>query len=246
MKALENKVAVVTGGSRGIGRAIAVRLARNGAKIAITCRKDISEARETIAAIEKIGGHAKAYQADAMEPENMSLLVDAVMRDFKQIDIVVNNAGVFEGDVIGKASFKEYRRVMTINVDSVFTLTSAAVKHLKHGGRIINISSCLGERASGPGMSIYNASKFAVCGLTRSWAWDLGESGITVNAVLPGSIDTDLNPANAPTAAADAQKSPRKRFGTPEDVAGVVAFLASDESSNVNGACWTVDGGRNA
>ena len=190
-KPLSKKTALVTGGSRGIGAAIVRRLARDGADVAFAYSKS---AKAAGALVKEISGYhikARAYVADAASPRSLPRLIDKLLKDFGRLDILVNNAGVFLGGKIGDIKAADYEQVMRINVDAVFALTNAAVRAMKAGGRIINISSVLGERATGPDMGVYTASKFAVTGFSRSWAKDLGAKGILVNAVQPGSIDTD-------------------------------------------------------
>ncbi len=246
MSQLKDKIALVTGGSRGIGAATAKKLASLGASVAITYSKSKDRADAVVAEITKTGGKAKAYMADAEKPDTMPALVDAVVKDFGKLDILVNNAGQFILGTIGESSNAEYNAMMNINVNSVFTLTNAAVKHLKAGARIINIGSCLGTRASGASMSSYVASKFAVSGFTRGWAKDLGAKGILVNAVLPGPIDTEMNPADS--AYSDFQKAQTAlgRYGKAEEIAGAVAFLAGPDATYITGSLLTVDGGWNA
>ncbi len=171
----------------------------------------------------------------------MEMMVDSAVKHFGKLDIVVNNAGVFEAYApIGEIDVAQFEHQLSVNVRSVFTVTQAAVKHLKSGGRIINVSSCLGERAIFSGASSYSSTKFAVAGLTRSWAYDLALKNITVNAVLPGPIATDMLTEGAE------QLPPMKRAGKPEEVAAAIAFLASDEASYITGATLPVDGGTNA
>lgn len=238
---LSGKIALVTGGSRGIGAATAIKLAKEGADVAITYGKSKDKAEEVAAKIRATGRKALVIAGDAGKPETMPAVVDAVVKEFGALHIVVNNAGVFEaGGPIGTIDAAQFEHQLSVNVRSVFTLTQAAAKHLKAGGRIINVSSCLGERAIFPGASAYNMTKFAVAGLTRSWAHDLALSGVTVNAVLPGPIATDMFVEGAD------QFTPMKRAGTPEEVANVVAFIASDEASYMTGATVPVDGGANA
>lgn len=238
---LEGKVAIVTGGSRGIGAATAIKLASLGADVAITYSKSKDEAEAVGKRIAALGVKFMVINADAGKPETMQVMVDAVVEHFGKLDILVNNAGVLEAvGSIGEINEEQFEHQLSVNVRSVFTTTQAAVKHLQAGARIINISSCLGQRAGFPGISSYNMTKFSVVGLTRSWAQDLALKTITVNAVLPGPIATDMmNPG------AD-QLPPMKRAGTPEEVANVVAFLASNEASYVTGAIVAVDGGLNA
>ena len=185
-KPLSKKVAFVTGGSRGIGAAIVRRLAKEGADVAFTYSKSAKAAASLVKEVSSYGIKAKAYPANAAAPKYLPRLVGKVLKDFGRLDILVNNAGVFLGGKIGDIKAADYKRVMRINVDAVFVLTNAAVRNMKAGGRIINISSVLGERAAGPDMGVYNASKFAVTGFSRSWAKDLGAKGILVNAVQPG------------------------------------------------------------
>jgi 3-oxoacyl-[acyl-carrier protein] reductase len=245
-KALSKKVALVTGGSRGIGAAIVRRLAEEGAHVAFTYSKSGKAAAALVKAVSAHGVKTKAYPADAAAPKSLPRLVDRVLKDFGKLDILVNNAGVFLGGRIGEIKAADYEKVMRINVDAVFTLTNAAVRKMKAGGRVINISSVLGERAVGPDMGVYNASKFAVTGFSRSWAKDLGAKGILVNAVQPGPIDTDLNPAAGERADIQRARTALGRFGRPEEVAAAVAFLAGPDATYITGATLNVDGGQNA
>lgn len=239
---LHNKVALVTGGSRGIGAATAIKLAQEGADVAITYGQSKDKAEQVAATIRGLGRRAVVIHGDAEKPETMPDVVKAVTDQLGKLDIVVNNAGVFEAmGPVGKINGAAFSRQMTINVSSVFSLTQAAANVMTQGGRIINLSSVLGERAIFPGTSAYSASKFAVAGLTRGWAQDLAAKNITVNAVLPGPIGTDMLPDESL-----GQQTAMKRVGKPEEVANVIAFLASDEASYVTGATIPVDGGMNA
>jgi len=245
-KALSKKVALVTGGSRGIGAAIVRRLAKEGANIAFTYSKSAKAAGALVKEVSGYGIKAKAYPADAAAPNSLPQLVGKILKDFGRLDILVNNAGVFLGGKIGDIKAADYERVMRINVDAVFLLTNAAARIMKAGGRIINISSVLGERATGPDMGVYNASKFAVTGFSRSWAKDLGARGILVNAVQPGPIDTELNPETGENAEAQKARTALGRYGRPEEVAAAVAFLAGPDATYITGATLNVDGGQNA
>jgi 3-oxoacyl-[acyl-carrier protein] reductase len=241
MTTLAGKIALVTGGSRGIGAATALKLAQEGAHVALTYHASQAKAEAVVAQIKALGLNALAIHADAGKPETMGAMVDSVVKHFGALDIVVNNAGVFEAFApIGEINAAEFEHQLSVNVRSVFTVTQAAMKHLKSGGRIINVSSVLGERAIFSNASAYNSTKFAVVGLTRSWAQDLALKGITVNAVLPGPIATDMFVEGADQIAA------MKRAGTPEEVAYAIAFLASNEASYITGATLNVDGGTNA
>jgi 3-oxoacyl-[acyl-carrier protein] reductase len=245
-KPLSKKVALVTGGSRGIGAAVVRRLAEEGAHVAFTYSKSGKAAAALVKAVSARGVKAKAYAADAAAPKSLARLVDKVFKDFGKLDILVNNAGVFLGGSIGEIKAADYERVMRVNVDAVFALTNAAVRKMKAGGRIINISSVLGERAVGPDMGVYNASKFAVTGFSRSWAKDLGAKGILVNAVQPGPIDTDLNPESGESAEIQRARTALGRYGRPEEIAAAVAFLAGPDATYITGATLNVDGGMNA
>lgn len=243
---LKNKTALVTGGSRGIGAAIVRRLAKDGANVAFTYSQSADAAEKLAKEISAYGVKAKSYFADAAKPELLPKLANEVIQDFGGMDILVNNAGVFSLGQIGAIDPQEYARVMRVNVDAVFMLTNAVVPHMKPGSRIINISSVLGERACDPNLSVYVGSKFAVSGMTRGWAKDLGAKGILVNAILPGPIDTDMNPATSEFADEQRKATALGRYGKPEEIAGAVAFLAGPDSTFISGATLVVDGGHNA
>lgn len=247
MKTLQGKTALVTGGSRGIGAAIAAGLADTGCHVAITYSSSADAATRLVTELTGKGVKAKAYQADAADLEQLPQMVDAVIQEFGGLDILINNAGVFSGGgMVGEIDIEGYRRTMTINVDAVFVTTQAAVKGMPDGSRIINVGSVLGERASAPGISPYNASKFAVAGLTRSWAKDLGPRNILVNAIQPGPIDTEMNPADGATADFMRSMTALGRYGRPEEIAALAVFLAGPGASYMTGATINVDGGWNA
>jgi 3-oxoacyl-[acyl-carrier protein] reductase len=242
MQRFTGKTALVTGASRGIGAGIAKRLAQEGAEVAVMYGSSKDKADQVVREITSKGGKAKAFHGDLLKPLEMKDVLDRVVAHFGKLDILVNNAGIAEGGVIGAdGNLTALQRTLDVNVRSVFTLTEAAVKVLPDiEGRIVNISSGLGERGIFPGVSVYALSKFAVLGMTRTWAWDLAARGITVNAVLPGPIDTDMGVPEA------ANLTAMKRMGSADDVAAAVAFLASSEASYVTGAELRVDGGINA
>lgn len=240
---LNGKTAIVTGGARGIGAAIAKRLAADGANVVITYSKSKDEAEKLVAALP---GKAKAYKADAADVASLPAFAAQVVKDFGGIDILVNNAGVMGSGMIGSIDYADYEHTRRINQDAVFALTNAVVPQLKSGARIINIGSILGERAIFPGISVYNATKFAVAGLTRSWAKDLGPQGILVNAVQPGSTATEMNPEDGEGAEAQRSQIAIGRFIRPEEIAGAVAFFAGPDSTGVTGVTLNVDGGANA
>ena len=246
MPDLNNKVALVTGGSRGIGAAIALALAGNGANVAITYVSAPEKAEEVVKAIESLGRRALAIQADNLDAAAVEAAVGQAHAKLGGLDILVNSAGVFSVDTIDTATLEEYDRVMSIHVRAGFVASKAAAALMKAGGRIIFIGSNLGEKVPFPGLSIYSTSKFAVVGLTKALARDLGPRDITVNVVQPGSTDTDMNPANGEGADAQRALMAIPRFGKASDIAGLVAFLAGEEGRFITGASLTIDGGANS
>ena len=243
---LAGKVALVTGGSRGIGAAIAKRLAADGASVAITYSKGTDAASSIVKAIQGEGGKAIAIQADAADAEAVRNAVEKTVSSFGRLDVLVNNAGTAIPTPVEETTLADFDRVFAINVRGVFVATQAALKHLKAGGRIIMIGSCLGERVLMPGMAPYAATKGAVKMFTQGLARELGARGITVNNVQPGPIDTELNPASSEWAVGQKAVVPLDRYGHANEVAALVAFVAGPESSYINAANLTVDGGTNA
>ena len=246
MANLTDKVALVTGGSRGIGAAIAKRLAADGASVAITYTKGAEAAQSVVKEIEKAGGKATAIQADAADADAVIAAVEETVATFGRLDVLVNNAGTAIPKPFEETTLEEMDRVIAINVRGVFVATQAALKHIKEGGRIINIGSCVGERMMAPGLVSYSATKGAVKMFTQGLSREVGERGITVNNVQPGPIDTDLNPASGDWATPQTAITALKRYGKVEEVAALVAFVASPEASYITGANLTVDGGTNA
>jgi 3-oxoacyl-[acyl-carrier protein] reductase len=245
-KPLAGKVALVTGGSRGIGAAIARRLAADGASVAITYAKGAEAAASVVKSIQGAGGKAMAIQADAGDAEAVKSAVETTAKTFDRLDVLVNNAGTGIPASVEETSLADFDRVFAVNVRGTFVATQTALKYMKSGGRIIMIGSCLGERAGFPGLAAYTATKGAVKMFTQALARELGGRGITVNNVQPGPIDTDLNPASADWAAAQKAAVPLGRYGHVDEVAALVTFVAGPESSFINGANLTVDGGVNA
>ena len=244
MSKLAKKVALVTGGSRGIGAAIAKRLAADGASVAITYAKDASAASAVVKAIELGGGKAIAIQADAANAE--AVKVAKAVATFGRLDVLVNNAGTAIPKSFEETTLEEMDRVIDINIRGVFATTQAALKHMKEGGRIIMVGSAVGERAAAPGLVPYAATKGAVKMFTQALSREVGSRGITVNNVQPGPIDTDLNPASGDWAVPQKAATALDRYGRVEEIAAMVAFVAGPESSYITGTNLTVDGGMNA
>ena len=245
-KKLEGKIALITGGSRGIGAAIAKRLAADGATIAITYAKDVNAASAVVKSIEQSGGKAIAIQADAAKAEAVKAAVEKAFATFGRLDVLVNNAGTAIPKPFEEATLEEMDRVIDINVRGVFVATQAALKHMKNGGRIIMIGSAVGERVAAPGLVPYAGTKGAVKMFTQALAREIGGRGITVNNVQPGPIDTELNPAAGDWAVPQKAATALDRYGRVDEVAALVSFVAGPESSYITGANLTVDGGMNA
>jgi 3-oxoacyl-[acyl-carrier protein] reductase len=240
------KVALVTGGSRGIGAAIAKRLASDGASVAITYAKDANAASAVVKAIELGGGKAIAIQADAANVEAVKAAIEKAVESFGQIDVLVNNAGTAIPKPFEEATLEELDHVINLNFRGVLVATQAALKYMPDGGRIISIGSSVGERNLTPGLTAYAATKGAVKMFTQGLAREVGRRGITVNNVQPGPIDTDLNPAAGDWAAPQLANTALNRYGHVDEVAALVAFVASPEAAYITGANLTVDGGTNA
>ncbi|SAI07684.1 short-chain dehydrogenase [Bordetella ansorpii] len=246
MPSLAGKKAFVTGASRGIGAAIARRLAAEGADVAIGYERS-AEAADTLAAeIRRGGRRAVAVRMSASEPASVKQAVDRAAFELGGLDILINNAGIFRGGPVEGLTLQEVDEVLAVNVRAVVLASHAALAHLPEGGRIVSIGSNLATRVPDAGMSLYALSKSALIGWTQGLARDLGPRGITVNLVHPGSTDTDMNPADGPQAAQQAQRMAIKRYGKADDVAALVAFVAGPQAGSINGAGLTVDGGANA
>ena len=243
---LAGKVAVVTGGSRGIGAAIAKRLAADGASVAITYTQGVDAAASVAKEIERSGGKAITLQADAADADAVKAAVEKTVATFGRLDILVNNAGTAIPKKFEETTLEELDRVIDVNVRGVFIATQAALKHLQDGGRIIMIGSSVGERNMMPGLVPYAATKGAVKMFTQGLAREVGSRGITVNNVQPGPIDTDLNPATSDWAVPQKASTALNRYGHVDDIAAMVAFVAGPEASYITGANLTVDGGTNA
>jgi len=245
-KKLEGKIALITGGSRGIGAAIAKRLAADGANVAITYSKGVDAAASVVKEIERAGGQAISIQADAADAGAVQAAVEKTIATFGRLDVLVNNAGTAIPKTFEETTLEEMDRVFAINVRGVFVATQAALKHMKSGGRIIMIGSAVGERVAAPGLVPYAGTKGAVKMFTQALAREIGGRGITVNNVQPGPIDTELNPAAGDWSVPQKAATALDRYGHVEEIAAMVAFVAGPESSYVTGANLTVDGGMNA
>ena len=246
MSNLTQKVALVTGGSRGIGAAIAKRLAADGANVAITYTKGADAAASVVREIERAGRKAIAIQADAADADAVEAAVEKTVATFGRLDVLVNNAGTAIPKRFEETTLEELDRLIDINVRGTFVATQAALKQMNNGGRIIMIGSCVGERAMTPGLVPYSATKGAVKMFTQGLSREVGSRGITVNNVQPGPIDTDLNPAAGEWAVPQKAATALDRYGSVDDVAALVAFVAGPEASYITGANLTVDGGTNA
>lgn len=245
MPELTEKIAFVTGGSRGIGAAIVRRLAADGANVAFTYVSPSSaEGAQALAReLSTDGRRALAIQADASDAGAVRQAIEQAIAELGPVDVLVNNAGVFITGPIGEARLDDYERTMDINVRAPFVAIQAAQAAMPDGGRIINIGSCLAARAGRPGVALYSASKAALVGLTQGLARDLGPRGITVNVVHPGPIDTDMNPADGAHAGDLVAVLALPHYGETRDIAGMVAFLAGPEGRYITGASLAVDGG---
>ncbi len=245
-KQLEGKIALITGGSRGIGAAIAKRLAADGANVAITYTKGADAAAAVVKEIERGGRKAIAIQADATEAGAVEAAVEKTVATFGQLDVLVNNAGTAVPKTFEETTLEEMDRMIDINIRGTLAATQAALKHMKSGGRIIMIGSAVGERVLVPGLVAYSATKGAVKMFTQGLSREVASRGITVNNVQPGPIDTDLNPAAGEWAVPQKAATALDRYGHVEEVAALVAFVAGPESSYITGSNLTVDGGMNA
>jgi 3-oxoacyl-[acyl-carrier protein] reductase len=230
-KKLEGKIALVTGGSRGIGAAIAKRLAADGASVAITFAKDAGAASAVVKAIELGGGKAVAIQADAADVEAVKSAVEKTVATFGQLDVLVNNAGTAIPKTFEETTLEEMDRVIDINVRGTLATTQAALKHMKSGGRIISIGSAVGDRVQTPGLVAYSATKGAVKIFTQGLSREVGGRGITVNNIQPGPIDTDLNPATGDWAAPQKAATALDRYGSVDEVAEHQARTSRDAAT---------------
>ncbi len=242
-KQLAGKVALVTGGSRGIGAAIAKRLAQDGAAVAITYTSAPQKADEVVSSITSAGGKGLSIRADSADAKAVTSAVAQTVKTFGRLDILVNNAGIAVVAPLDEFKLDEFDRMLAINVRAVFVAAQEAARHMGEGGRIITIGSVNADRMPFAGGAPYAMTKAAVAGLTRGLARDLGPRGITVNTVQPGPVATDMNPEDGEFAETLKGFMALKRYAKADEIAGMVAYLAGPEASFVTGAALTIDGG---
>jgi 3-oxoacyl-[acyl-carrier protein] reductase len=246
MANLINKVALVTGGSRGIGAGIARQLAADGASVAITYTKGADAAGSVVQQIERAGGKARAIHADATDAEAMQAAVEMTVASYGRLDVFVNNAGTAIPKPFMETTLEELDRVIDLNFRGALIATQAALRHMQDGGRIILIGSCVGERMMTPGLVAYAATKGAIKMFAQGLSREVGARGITVNNIQPGPIDTDLNPAAGDWATPQIANTALHRYGRVDEIAAMVAFVAGPDAAYITGANLTVDGGTNA
>ncbi len=243
---LRGKVALVTGGSRGIGAAIARQLARAGADVALTYVRSAEKAEAVVKEIEVLGRRGLAIQADNTDAQAVEASVATTIAQLGRLDILVNSAGIWHAGPLETVTLEQLDETMAVNFRAPFIASKAAAAVMPEGGRIISIGSNLAERVPDAGIGLYSASKAALVGLTKGLARDLGPRGITVNVVHPGSTNTDMNPADGDHANAQRGRMAIPEYGSPDDIAGLVAWLAGPQGRFVTGAALTIDGGANA
>lgn len=239
----QGKVALVTGGTRGIGAAIVRRLAQRGADVAFTYARSEQAARDLVEELGGAGGRVLGVKADSRDMAAVRAAVDQTASEFGRLDILVNSAGVFPSGPIEDATLQEINDTLAIHAAAVYVASQAALAHMGCGGRIISIGSCFAQRVPYGGVTLYAMSKSALIGFTKGLAREVGARGITVNIVDPGSTDTDMNPADGPTVAAELELMAIKRYAKPEEIAAAVAYLAAAESQFITGSALAIDGG---
>lgn len=244
---LKNKVALVTGGSRGIGAGIARRLASEGASVVITYKNNESAAVAVVNELEQWGNQCQALMVDAANAAAIKPAIEQIIATYGRLDILINNAGYMDasGTALADIPLETIEQTLKVNIQAAFLLCQYASRFLKQDGRIINIGSCLTERVPGSGLTLYSMSKSAITGLTKGLARDLGARGITVNQISPGPIDTDMNPSNGPSADFQRSLTATGSYGKPADIAAMVSFLVGEQAGFITGANIAIDGGTN-
>jgi 3-oxoacyl-[acyl-carrier protein] reductase len=243
---LEGKRALVTGASRGIGAAIARKLAREGADVVITFEKSADKAEKLVEELKAIGRKAAAIQADSANLDDVKRSLAAANAFLGGIDVLVNNSGIIRIGALESMSVEDVDAMIGVNVRGPIITSQAVIPYLKSGGRIITIGSFFAENVYWPGLAVYSATKSALVSFNKGLSRELGSRGITVNVVQPGAIDTDMNPASGDFSGITKPMIPSGEYGTGDDIANAVAFIASKEASYINGATLTVDGGLTA
>lgn len=246
MKRLKNKIAFITGGGRGMGAAISKRLAEEGATVVLTYSKSREKAEAVAAEIKANGGQASAVKADSIDPKALTAAIQKTITELGPIDILVNNAGIYVGKEFESHTLQDYEEIMAINVRAIYVAALAVSPRMPNNGRIITIGSNMADNAVSPQTTLYTMSKAALVGFTKGLARDLGSKGITVNLVQPGPINTDMNPSDTELADLMRSRMALSDYGTGEDIAGLVAYLASEEGRFITGTAITIDGGFNA
>ncbi|WGQ10975.1 SDR family oxidoreductase [Pedobacter gandavensis] len=246
MRRLENKLAFVTGGGRGMGADISRRLAAEGARVVLTYSKSKEKAEAVAAEINANGGQASTVNADNNDPKALTSAIQNTIESLGPIDILVNNAGIYIGKEFESHTLEDYEEIMGINVRAVYVAALAVAAQMPNNGRIISIGSNMAENSLSPQTTLYTMSKAALAGFTRGLARDLGAKGITVNLVQPGPIHTEMNPSDTDLADFLRSRMALSEYGTGDDIAGLVAYLASEEGKYITGTAITIDGGLNA
>ncbi|WP_426753922.1 3-oxoacyl-ACP reductase family protein [Myxococcus sp. Y35] len=246
MMEFNGKAALVTGGTRGIGAAIVRHLAKGGADVAFTYASAEDKAAALVGELKALGRRALAIQADSGDPDAVRGGVERAASELGRLDILVNNAGIFPSGPVEKVTLEELDRTLAIHVRGVFIASQAALAHMTHGGRIISIGSCFAQRVPYGGVTLYSMSKSALLGMTRGLAREVGERGITVNVIDPGPTDTDMNPADGPTATSELALLALNHYARPEDIAATVGHLAGAGGRFITGTSIAVDGGFSA